>query len=241
MERPAVIHKLVSNLDPPPNWVDYETERRIDVWAEARRALQGLPGGGLNLGFEAVDRHGTGALRDHIALRFVARNAPALDVSYFELAQQTNRFANVLQGLGVGRGDHLFVLAGRIPELYIAVLGALKNGSVVTPLFSAFGPEPIAARLQLGAGQVLVTTDALYQRKVKQIRAQTPTLRHVLLVAEDGGLTHEPDTLHLGTLTAAASSTFQTVETQPHTRPCCTSPAAPPARPRAPCMCTRPW
>src|SRR5512133_459047 len=215
MERPAVIHKLVSNLL-PPNWVDYQAERRLDVWTDARHALQGLPGGGLNLGFEAVDRQATGALRDHVALRFVGRNAPALDLSYFDLVQQTNRFANVLQGLGVGKGDHLFVLAGRIPALYIAVLGALKNGSVVTPLFSAFGPEPIAARLQLGAGQVLVTTDALYRRKVKQIRAQTPTLRHVLLVAEDGGLTDEPDTLDLGTLTAAASSTFSTVETQPH-------------------------
>lgn len=215
MDRPRIIHKVASNLRPTPNWVDYAAERQVDVWRQARCALQGLPDGGLNLGFEAVDRHGTGALRDHVALRFVARNAPALDFSYFDLVQQTNRFANVLQSLGVGNGDHLFVLAGRIPELYIAVLGALKNGSVVTPLFSAFGPEPIAARIKLGAGQVLVTTDALYQRKVRQIRAQTPTLQHVLLVAEDGGLTHEPDTLDLGTLMAAASGTFSTVATQP--------------------------
>jgi len=216
MERPVVIHKVASDLRLSPNWVDYEAGRRVDVWADARRALQGLPGGGLNLGFEAVDRQAAGALRDHVALRFVARNTPALDLRYFELAQQTNRFANVLRSLGVGKGDHLFVLAGRIPELYVAVLGALKNGSVVTPLFSNFGPEPIAARIQLGAGQVLVTTDALYQRKVRQIRAQTPTLQHVLLVAEDGGVTHEPDTLDLGTLMASASDTFITVATQPH-------------------------
>ena len=100
---------------------------------------------------------------------------PRLNLSYAELARQTNRFANVLQSLGVGKGDRLFLLAGRIPELYIALLGALKNGTVVTPLFSAFGPEPIATRIQLGAGQVLVTTDALYQRKVSQMRAQMPT------------------------------------------------------------------
>ena len=74
------------------------------------------------------------------------------DLTYAELARQTNRFANVLRGLGVGQGDRVFVLAGRIPELYVAALGALKNGSVVRPLFSAFGPEPIATRIELGDG-----------------------------------------------------------------------------------------
>ncbi|PKO59177.1 MAG: acetate--CoA ligase [Betaproteobacteria bacterium HGW-Betaproteobacteria-18] len=213
MQRPSVIHKDAAKQRLLPNWSAYADERSRFSWKQARLALQGLPGGGLNMGFEAVDRHAAGALRYHTALRFVSRNAPAIDMSYAELARQTNRFANVLQSLGVGKGDHLFVLAGRIPELYIAVLGALKNGTVVTPLFSAFGPEPIAARIQLGAGQVLVTTDALYQRKVKQIRSQMPTLGHVLLVAEDGGRTSEADTLDLATLMAAASDTFSTVET----------------------------
>ncbi|NMM18384.1 MAG: acetate--CoA ligase [Rhodoferax sp.] len=215
MERASVIHKTASDQRPPPYWTDYEGERRAFSWELARHALQGLPGGGLNMGFEAVDRHATGALRDHIALRFVARQAPALDLSYSALARQTNRFANVLQGLGVGKGDRLFVLAGRIPELYVAVLGALKNGTVVTPLFSAFGPEPIATRINLGAGQVLVTTDVLYKRKVKQLREQMPSLRHVLLVAEDGGSTSEPGTLDLATLMRNASDEFSAVATQP--------------------------
>jgi acetyl-CoA synthetase len=215
MQRPSVIHKTSSGQRLQPNWTDYESERRLDVWGVARRALQGLPGGGLNMGFEAVDRHAATTLRDRTALRFVSRNAPAIDLSFGELARQTNRFANVLQSLGIGQGDRLFVLAGRIPELYVAVLGALKNGTVVTPLFSAFGPEPIATRVKLGAGQVLVTTDMLYKRKVKPMREQMPTLRHVLLVAEDGGHTNEPDTLDLRTLMASAADTFSTVETRP--------------------------
>lgn len=215
MERTPVIHKSITGQPVQPHWTDFEAERQKDVWALARQQLQGLPGGGLNMGFEAVDRPASGPFRDRVALRFVARNSPALDLSYAELARQTNRFANVLQGLGIGKGDRLFVLAGRIPELYVAVLGALKNGTVVTPLFSAFGPDPIATRIRLGAGQVLVTTDRLYQRKIKQLRAQLPTLRHVLLVAEDGGVTQEPDTLDLATLMAGAADTFTTVNTQP--------------------------
>ena len=95
----------------------------------------------------------------------------------------------MLRGLGVGKGDRVFILAGRIPELYIAVLGALKNGSVVTPLFSAFGPEPIKTRLELGEAKVLVTTEALYTRKVAGIRSALPHLAHVLLVGEAGART----------------------------------------------------
>jgi acetyl-CoA synthetase len=215
MEQPQIIRKSLSALPVTPNWTGYEQERQSFSWDAARRALQGLPGGGLNIGFEAVDRHAATPLAHKTALRFVSRGAPTLDVSYAELARQTSRFANVLRSLGVGRGDRLFVLAARLPELYVAVLGALKNGTVVTPLFSAFGPEPIAARLNLGAGQVLVTTDALYLRKVKAMRAQMPTLRHVLLVAEEGGTTHEPDTLDLATLLRGASDQFSAVATQP--------------------------
>jgi acetyl-CoA synthetase len=213
MSRPVIIRKDAENQRLRPNWTDYADERSRFTWEQARLSLQGLPGGGLNMGFEAVDRHAAGTLRYHAALRFVSRDAPALELSYAELARQTNRFANVLQSLDVGKGDRLFLLAGRIPELYVALLGALKNGTVVTPLFSAFGPEPIATRIQIGAGQVLVTTDALYQRKVRQIRAQMPSLRHVLLVAEDGGVTDEPGTLDLAMLMAAASDNFTTVET----------------------------
>ena len=56
----------------------------------------------------------------------------------------------MLRSLGVGKGDRVFTIMGRIPELYVAMLGALRNGCVVSPLFSAFGPEPIATRVNIG-------------------------------------------------------------------------------------------
>ena len=59
-------------------------------------------------------------------------------------------FANVLRSLGIGRGDRVFVLSGRVPALYIAVLGSLKNNSVACTLFSAFGPGPIRERGSMG-------------------------------------------------------------------------------------------
>jgi acetyl-CoA synthetase len=66
--------------------------------------------------------------------------------------------------------------------LYIAALGALKNGSVASPLFSAFGPEPIQTRMSMGQGKALVTTESLYKRKVAGIRDQLPDLEHVVVV-----------------------------------------------------------
>ena len=213
MDRLAIIRKTAADLRVSPNLADYDAQCQSFSWDDARAALQGLPGGGINIAFEAVDRHATGPLRDRIALRFVSRDRPAVELSYGELSRQTNRFAQVLRGLGVAKGARLFVLAGRIPELYVAVLGALKLGVVVTPLFSAFGPEPIATRIRLGQAAVLVTTDALYTRKVRGLRAQMPSLRHVLLVAEDGGRTDEPGTLDLARLMAAASDDAVAIST----------------------------
>jgi acetyl-CoA synthetase len=215
MPRPPIIGKTGRDLRLAPNWADYAEGRRSFSWAQARAALQGLPGGGLNIGFEAVDRHAATARRDHVALRFVARGMPPVELSYAELARRSNRFANLLRRLGLGKGDRLFVLAARIPELYVAVLGALKNGTVVTPLFSAFGPEPIATRINLGAGQALLTTASLYRRKVAPVRDRMPTLRHVLLASDDGAASAEPGTLDLAELMAESSEDFTVPPTQP--------------------------
>jgi acetyl-CoA synthetase len=109
-------------------------------------------------------------------------------LTYGDLKDQTNRFANVLGHLSVEKGDRIFALAGRIPELYIAALGTLKCTSVFCPLFSAFGPEPIFQRLERGDAKVLVTTERLYAQKVAHLRDRLPTLQHVLLVDVDDDL-----------------------------------------------------
>ncbi|MDI6746942.1 MAG: AMP-binding protein, partial [Rhodocyclaceae bacterium] len=164
-------------------------------------------GGGFNIAHVALDAHASGQIREKVALRFLALDAPAHDVSYGELSRLSKRFANVLKQLGIAKGERVFMLAGRIPELYVAVLGSLRHGAVVSPLFSAFGPEPIATRVNLGASRVLVTTDRLYERKLAQWRDQMPTLEHVLLVAEDGNGTAILGTLDLATLMDAAGDT----------------------------------
>jgi len=168
-----------------PNLRDYERTCAEFSWEATARELSGLPGNrGLNIAYEGVDRHAHGPLRDHLALRWLGKQGEVRDFTYAELSRRSNRFANLLRELGVHKGDRVYVLAGRIPELYIAALGALKNGSVFCPLFSAFGPEPIHQRMSIGEGKVLVTTEALYERRrIKDLRASLPALEHVLVIA----------------------------------------------------------
>ncbi len=194
------------------NLADYERACEEFSWSRARRWLDGLPGGGLNIAYEAVDRHACGPRADAVALRCVGRHGEVTDYSYRGLRAETNRFANLLRDLGVGQGDRVFSLLGRVPELYVTALGTLKNVSVFSPLFSAFGPEPIRERMLLGDAQVLVTSAQLYERKVAPIRAELPALKHVLVT---GSGPVPPGTIALGPALAAASAEFAIPPTDP--------------------------
>jgi acetyl-CoA synthetase len=185
--------------------VDYEATRAGFSWEEARAQLDGLPGGGLNIAHEAVDRHAAGEAADRIAIRWLGAGGASQDISYAELSRLTNRFAHALATLGVARGDRLFMLLGRVPELYVSMLGALKHGAVFSPLFSAFGPEPIRQRVEGGEGRVLVTTEELYREKVAGIRAELPTLEHVILVGPREEPTAVEGTHDFWTIVGAAS------------------------------------
>ena len=196
-----------------PNLIDYAAVRAGFDWADARALLDGLPGGrGLNIAHEAADRHAHGPRAERVALRWLGKSGERRDFTYRALAAMTSRFANALGALGIGAGGRVFVLLGRVPELYIAVLGALKAQCIVTPLFSAFGPEPIATRLDIGGGQVLVTTEALYRRKVDSLRSRLPRLTQVILVDDGPALT---GTLRWRQLMEAADDNFTIPPTDP--------------------------
>ncbi|MBK8752205.1 MAG: acetate--CoA ligase [Candidatus Competibacteraceae bacterium] len=188
------------------------TAHADSFWAAARSELEGLPGGGLNIACEAVDRHVRAGRGATVALRWRGKNGERRDFSYAELASLSNRFAHTLHQLGISKGDRVCTLAGRIPELYIAALGTLKAGAVFCPLFSAFGPEPVRVRLSKSRARVLVTTALLYQRKVRAQRVDLPDLAHVLLTDSGGA---EPGVHSFHALLDAESDAF----TLPFTAP----------------------
>jgi len=178
-----------------PNMPDYARARREFSWAQARMALDGLPGGrGLNIAHEAVDRHVRAGRGGQVAVRCLPLSGRRQEITFAGLARATNRFANLLGRLGVAPGDRVFACLGRVPELVIAALGTLKARAVFAPLFSAFGPEPLRARVAIGRPKVLVTAQSLYRQKIASIRDGLEGLEHVLLVRD------EPGELPAGTL-----------------------------------------
>ena len=213
--RPSIIRKNTSQFRVPPNLADVDAARARFSWESMRRELEGLPGGALNIAHEAVDRHAAGTLADHVALRCLQREGGERAFTYAELRRLTNRFANVLRKLGMRKGERLFVLSGRIPELYIGVLGGLKAGVIVCPLFSAFGPDPVRMRLEIGQGNAVLTTETLFRRKLEKSVPSLPSLRHIVLAGESGGSTDVPGTLDFQRLMAEASDEFAVEPTRP--------------------------
>ncbi len=197
-----------------PNLADYDAMRDRFSWERERAELAGLPGGrGLNIAHEAVDRHAQGLLRDTVAIRWIRKDREIQDFTYGDLQEQTSRFANVLKHLGIRKGERVFSLAGRIPELYITALGTLKYTAVFCPLFSVFGPEPVFQRLTKGDAAVLVTTSALFDKKVRPLLEKLPALRYVLLT--DIAAHESESILSLSALMQKAERSFDIPPTDP--------------------------
>jgi acetyl-CoA synthetase len=216
----AVIHKNPSEQRVRPNVLDYAAARSTFSWAEARSWLDGLPAGGLNIAHEAVDRHVAHGDGDRPALRCLDRAGVVTSITYADLAARSSAFAHGLRAIGVPPGARVFSLLGRVPALHVAMLGSFKARCVFSPLFSAFGPEPVRQRMVIGGGTVLVTTTDLYRRKVAPVRDGAPDLRHVVLV--DPGVaagTPPPDdvpgAIWLADLVAGQPDTFAIEATDP--------------------------
>jgi len=188
---------------------DTEVARAAFSWDEARQNLSGLRGGGLNIAYEALDRHVLAGSGKRRALRWLGSKGETRDFSYENLLRNASKFANVLTRHGIGQGDRLFSMMGRVPELYFAALGTLRIGAVFTPLFSAFGPKPVRMRMEIGEASALITTASIYRRKIAAWRADIPSLKLVLIVGDDApegciALRQELD---------AAPDTFDVVQT----------------------------
>lgn len=204
----AIKNKTEHNLS------DYEKVRATFLWKNVTKELSDLPDRkGLNIAHEAVDRQAKSHLKNVVAFRFIHKDRSFRDLTYADLQQQTSKFAYVLGKLGVQKGERVFALAGRIPELYIGALGTLKYTAVFCPLFSVFGPEPILQRLKKGEATVLLTTSLLFEKKVKQLLEQLPSLRYVIL--SDAKEHISDKILSYSKLMEAAETEFIIPETNP--------------------------
>ncbi len=162
---------------------------------------RGLPwarwfvGGTLNLAHQCLDRHALSERRDQAAVLWQGEDGSARRLSYGELFAETNRLANSLKRLGIGRGDRVGLFLPMLPEAVVAFLACAKIGAISLPIFSGFGAAAVAARLQDCEACALITADGTLRRGgvipmkaiADEAAAQAPSVRHLVVVRRLGG------------------------------------------------------
>jgi len=120
--------------------------------------------GKLNLSHNCVDRHALGARKDKVALLWEGEPGEVRKITYGELLAEVQRFANVLKGLGIKRGDRVAVYMGMCPELAIALLACARIGAVHSVVFGGFAAHAISDRVNDSECVAVLTQDTSYRR-----------------------------------------------------------------------------
>ncbi|HXF51582.1 MAG TPA: acetate--CoA ligase [Dehalococcoidia bacterium] len=214
MPYPTITKPPIEEFRVRPNLADYDAMRRSFVYESVMDELDGLPGGGLNIAYEAVDRHLAHGRGDRTMMIWESKDGRVETYTFADMAKLSNRFANVLRSLGVAKGERVFVFMDRVPELYAAVFGTLKAGCVIAPLFSAFGPDAVRDRMADAGASVLVTTPE-QRHKVNQCKGDVPSLRHIIMVSHGHHAPVEDGELAWDTLMERASDAFEIERTDP--------------------------
>lgn len=151
--------------------------------------------GTLNWTCNALDDQIMRGRGDQIALKWEGEEGAKFDFTYIDLIVETNRLSNALLGLGVKPGDRVGLWLPFVPEVAIGLLAVARIGAIAVPIFSGYGPEPAAVRLNDSEARVLITADAFF-RKTKRIPLKdtvdealrdAPSVEHVLVTRRGDG------------------------------------------------------
>ncbi|MEE2968511.1 MAG: AMP-binding protein [Pseudomonadota bacterium] len=133
--------------------MDYETACSTFSWADILDGLGWTTDGPVNIA-ATVDRH---VVKSGVAMDWHGKDGANKQLNFAEMAEASSRFANVLAGLGVAKGDRVAVIMPRVPETIIVMLGIWKAGAIYLPIFSAFGGGAIRLRLKDSGARVAIT------------------------------------------------------------------------------------
>ena len=164
------------------NLQNYDEVYKQFNWSDTEREFSWFETGKVNMAYEAIDRHVETYNKNKVALYYKddRRNEK---YTFLEMKKWSNKAANVLQQVAnVQKGDRVFVFMPRSPELYFALLGAIKLGAIVGPLFEAFMEGAVKDRLEDSQASVLVTTPQLLPRVPVE---ELPHLQYIFLVGEN--------------------------------------------------------
>ena len=151
-------------------------------------------GGKLNVSFNCLDRHVIAGKGDKVAFHFEGEPGDTRTITYAQLLDEVQKFANVLKGLGVEKGDRVNIYLPMIPEAAVAMLACARIGAVHSVVFGGFSSQALSDRINDAEAKVLITADGGHRRgEVFPLKAQadeallnTPTITGVVVVKRGG-------------------------------------------------------
>ncbi|MCT8137355.1 acetate--CoA ligase [Anaerobacillus sp. CMMVII] len=172
-------------------------------WSQVEEQFSWYKTGKMNIAYEAIDRHAQSEKKNQVAL-YYKDDTRREKYTFKEMMELTNKAGNVLRQQGVEKGDRIFIFMPRSPELYFCLLGAIKLGAIVGPLFEAFMEAAVYDRLNDSQAKVLVTTPELVGRVA---RDNLPSLEKIVLVGD--GVVEDDKTVDFGKAIEQASKKLE--------------------------------
>ena len=151
-------------------------------------------GGTLNVSYNCLDRHVIAGKGDKVAFHFEGEPGDTRTVTYAQLLDEVQKFANALKSLGVAKGDRVNIYMPMIPEAAVAMLACSRIGAAHSVVFGGFSSQALADRINDAEAKVLITADGGWRRgevfPLKQYADEalqsTPSIEHVVVVKRGG-------------------------------------------------------
>ncbi len=151
-------------------------------------------GGELNVSYNCLDRHVLAGNGERVAFHWEGEPGDTRTVTYADLLDEVQRFANALKALGVAKGDRVNIYLPMIPEAAVAMLACARIGAAHSVVFGGFSAQSLSDRINDASAKVLITADGGYRRgEVMPLKpaadeacATTPSIEHVVVVKRGG-------------------------------------------------------
>ena len=172
----------------------YEPYQRVMDTSQGIAWTRWFTGGRFNIAHNCLDKHAAGPDRDKPAIIWEGEDGQVRRLSYHEAWEEANRLCHALAELGLKPGERVGLFMPMIPETAVALLALAKFGAVVIPIFSGYGPEAVATRLQDAEARLLICADGFRRRgrivAMKEVAdaamALAPTVEKAIVVRRLG-------------------------------------------------------
>jgi len=160
----------------------------VSTWEEP--FVKWFEGGTTNLSYNALDRHVEAGRGNQVAFFFEGEPGDQRVLTYHEMLRETSRFANVLKGRGVKKGDRVAIYMPMIPEAVMAMLACARIGATHSVVFGGFSAHALADRIEDAQAAAVITADGGFRRgevlplkpAVDEAVSRCPSVKSVIVV-----------------------------------------------------------